>query len=158
MLESGSPSPAASRPSPGWRLPAGLVAAAAAGALGGLMLGEYDFSGRLALVAGPGFGVALAEVLITVARRRSFELGLLAGTIGAAGLLWAAWISSGHGLTPAPWSLGPGMALAPIAGSLWAGLGAAKRSPPNAPAAGVGEASGTKLRLRVRRGPGSGSR
>ena len=97
----------------------GLVVAAAAGALGALLLGEYDFSGWLPWFAGPVMGGVLAELAAEIGRRRSWVVGVVAGSFAAAGLLWAAWISTGEGLSPLPGAVWPAMGLAVLAATAW---------------------------------------
>lgn len=93
---SGLPSPALVRAT------AGLVVAAVVAALGGLILGEYQFEGWLPVVAGVLFGLVVAEVAVGVGRRRTWPVGAACGLLAAGGLLWAGWISAGEGLGPIP--------------------------------------------------------
>jgi hypothetical protein len=86
-----------------------LVAGAAVAALGGLILGEYPFTGVTPYVAGLLFGLVVAEVVVTVSRRRNLVVGVGSALCTVGGLGWAVWISSGRGV-------------APIQGGAWAGL------------------------------------
>ena len=97
-----------------WRPIFGLLCAAAAAALGALMLGEYEFTGSLPYVAGPLFGLVIGEIVVGVGRSRAVLVGLVAGALAFGGLAWAGWIDSTQGLEP-------------VKGLAWvaAGLGAA---------------------------------
>ena len=83
-----------------WRPLLGLVCAAAAAALGALMLGEYEFTGSLPYVAGPLFGVVIGEIVVGVGRSRAVVVGLAAAVLAFAGLAWAGWIDSTQGVEP----------------------------------------------------------
>ncbi len=83
-----------------WRPLLGLACAAAAAALGALILGEYEFTGTLPFVAGPLCGLAIGEVVVGVGRTRAVAAGLAAGAIAFGGLAWAGWIDSTQGLEP----------------------------------------------------------
>lgn len=84
------------------RAAAGLLVAALAAVLGAFVLGEYQFSGWLPLVAGLLFGLVVAELAVEIGRRRSLAIGLACGVLSAGGLVWAGWISAGEGLEPIP--------------------------------------------------------
>lgn len=84
----------------GWRAPLGLLCAAAAAALGALILGEYEFSGTLPFVAGPLFGLVIGEVVVGVGRTRAVVAGLLAAALAFGGIAWAGWIDSTQGVEP----------------------------------------------------------
>ncbi|HZU71499.1 MAG TPA: hypothetical protein VE990_01890, partial [Acidimicrobiales bacterium] len=76
---------------------AALVATGVA-ALGGAILGEYDLSGPLPLLAGVLFGVVVAEAVIVVQRRPApAAVGVAAVAAGAA-TVWSLWIANGHHL------------------------------------------------------------
>src|SRR5207237_3831698 len=75
-----------------------LVLGAFASAIGGLILGEYDFSGAMPYAAGLLFGLVIAEIVLELGRVRSWLVGAIAGGCVAGALGWAAWISSGEGL------------------------------------------------------------
>jgi hypothetical protein len=74
------------------------VAAAATAALGALVVGEYDLRGIGALLAGALFGLAVAEVLLAVARAEATSpvVAVAGAVLPALGLLWAGWISVHH--------------------------------------------------------------
>ena len=83
-----------------WRPILGLVLAAAAAALGALILGEYEFTGSLPWVAGPLFGLVVGEVAAGVGRSRHLALALLVAAFAFGGIAWAGWIDSTQGLEP----------------------------------------------------------
>ena len=83
-----------------WRSLLGLLCAAAASALGALVLGEYEFTGTLPFVAGPLFGLAIGEVVVGVGRARTLAVGAAAAGVAFAGIAWAGWIDSTEGVEP----------------------------------------------------------
>lgn len=78
----------------------GVVCGALAGALGALILGEYEFAGLLPFVAGPLFGLVIGEVVVGVGRDRSPGVALIGAAIGFGGIVWAGWIDSSQGVEP----------------------------------------------------------
>jgi hypothetical protein len=78
----------------------GLLCGAAVAAVGALILGEYEFSGALPWIAGPLFGFVIGETIVTVGRSRTMSIGAVAALLALAGITWAAYISSGDGLSP----------------------------------------------------------
>lgn len=82
------------------RVAAGLLVALLASVLGAFILGEYQFTGWLPVVAGVLFGLVVAELAVEIGRRRSLPVGLTCGLISAGALVWAGWISAGEGLEP----------------------------------------------------------
>ncbi len=88
-----------------------LALAAAACALGALILGEYQFSGVTPYAAGALFGLVIGELVVEVGRLRSPVVAVAAAVLVAGALLWAAWISTGEGLRPLPGEVWPAMAL-----------------------------------------------
>lgn len=82
------------------RLGAALVLAALAAALGALILGEYEFEGMLPWVAGPLFGLVIAEIVVSVGRQRWWPVAVVTGGIAFGGMAWAGWIASSEGLEP----------------------------------------------------------
>lgn len=99
-------------------VPAVLVAAAVA-ALGAVILGEYELAGLRPLLAGLLFGVTVAEVVATLARRADPYLLGAAALLTEAGLVWATWISTGRELglaTPTAWI---GVVLGTVVAPLW---------------------------------------
>src|SRR5579864_9096178 len=79
-----------------------LVVGAAAAAVGGLVLGEYPFTGWTPYVAGLLFALVVTEVMLSVGRRHGPVLGIGGAVLTTAGLGWAVWISSGRGVAPVP--------------------------------------------------------
>lgn len=78
----------------------GLACGAAIAAVGALMLGEYEFTGLLPIVAGPLFGLVVGEVVVGVGRLRSAPVALGAAVVAFGGVLWAGWIDSSEGVEP----------------------------------------------------------
>jgi hypothetical protein len=80
------------------RVSLAVLAAAATAALGALVVGEYDLRGVGAALAGALFGLAVAEVLVSIARREASRPGVVAAAavLPVGGLLWAGWISVHH--------------------------------------------------------------
>ena len=65
-----------------WRRSSASCSAAAAAALGALILGEYEFTGTLPWVAGPLFGLVIGEVVVGVGRSRHPSVaGVVAGPV-----------------------------------------------------------------------------
>ncbi|MHB8464417.1 MAG: hypothetical protein ACYDH6_01175 [Acidimicrobiales bacterium] len=96
-----------------------VVVAAAVTAVGALILGEYDFKGTTPYVAGFLFGLVVAEVVLTVARLGRPVLAAAAAALSGLGMLWAAWISSGRGVSPIPGGAYLGMLLAMAVAGGW---------------------------------------
>jgi len=92
----GLPSPAAVRAA------VGLLLAALVAALAAFVLGEYEFKELLPLGAGVLTGLIVAEVAVTVGRRRTVPVAIACAAFATAGLLRAGWISAGEGLAPIP--------------------------------------------------------
>lgn len=95
-----------------------VLVAAAAAALGALILGEYEFEGYLPFVAGPLFGLVVAELVVEIGRSRSFPLAGAAAVLAAAGIAWAGWIDSSEGLEPVKSLVWVSAALAAAAAAL----------------------------------------
>ncbi|MGH9223730.1 MAG: hypothetical protein ACRD2W_08065 [Acidimicrobiales bacterium] len=84
-----------------------VAAAAAVGALGAVIVGEYPFKGVVVLGSGVVFGLFIAEAALGVARRPSRPLAAACAVIGLVAMTWAAWITTGHDLSflgPAGWA------------------------------------------------------
>ena len=82
-----------------------VVAVAAAGllaAIGALMLGEQPLEGLTVLLAGVLFGMAVAEVVVSIARHGDTYLAAAAALLTEAGMVWALYIETGHNLEDAP--------------------------------------------------------
>ena len=101
-------------------VPAVLVALVVA-ALGAVILGEYELAGARPILAGLLFGITIAEVLATLARpwAREPELWAAAALITEAGLVWAAWISTGRELDQADPTAWLGIAVGLLAAPIW---------------------------------------
>ena len=85
------------------RLIVSLVAGAAVAALGAAVLGEYAFDGLAVVGSGVVLGLFVARAVVTVAKGGSRTGAAAAGVLTATGLLWAAWISTGHRLGTVGW-------------------------------------------------------
>lgn len=103
------------------RLALALLAGAAVAALGALVLGEYPFTGWTPYVAGPLFGLVVAEVVVSLARRRGPVVAVPAAAWASAGMAWAAWISSGRDWAYVPSAAWAGVGLAAAAAVFRAG-------------------------------------
>ena len=75
-----------------------VVVGAAVAWLGGLVLGEYAFTGAAVVGSGVLLGLFVAGAALAVARSPSRILALALAGLTAAGLVWAAWVSTGHRL------------------------------------------------------------
>ena len=117
------------------RLILGLLAAAAVGAIGALIMGEYAFSGLAVLGSGVVFGLFVAEAAVTVSRRQGWVLGVACAVLAAAAMTWSAWISTGRDLSylePEGWVAVGLAALAAGIRGWWSRP--ARDNPPPAPA------------------------
>jgi|SRR5690349_24619397 hypothetical protein len=76
----------------------GCVVAVLAAALFGLIMGEYELLGFMALLAGVLFGLAVAEATITIAKSNDWVLVAVTGASAFLGLTWAAYIDAGDSL------------------------------------------------------------
>lgn len=79
-----------------------LAAGALVAAAGALLLGEYAFTGWPIFGACLLLGLFVAEAVVTAGRRNGAQAAALAALLTLAGLIWAAWISSGHELNSLP--------------------------------------------------------
>ncbi len=73
----------------------GALAAILVGLLGGVIMGEYELRGPMALVAGVLFGLAVAEVAIGVGKSSDWPLVTAAALSAFVGHTWAASIDAG---------------------------------------------------------------
>jgi hypothetical protein len=96
-----------------------LVAAAIAAAAGGLILGEYELTGLTPVVAGLLFGLIVAEVAVVVGKQRDPTTSAGCAAFSAAGMVWAAWISSGRDWDYVPGGVWVGVVLAAVAAVWW---------------------------------------
>ncbi|HEX3539251.1 MAG TPA: hypothetical protein VHT75_02300 [Acidimicrobiales bacterium] len=92
------------------RLVVGVVTGAAVAVMGGLILGEYPFTGVTPYVAGVLFALVVAEVILSISRRQDLGTAAAAAVCTLGGLGLAVWISTGRGIDPVP--IGGWMALA----------------------------------------------
>jgi hypothetical protein len=101
-----------------WRAVLGLVVGAATTWLGALILGEYEFTGMLPWIAGPLFGLAIAEVVVGVGRSHHVAVAAVVGVLSFAGIAWAGWIDSTQGVEPVKGAVWVSGALAATVGFL----------------------------------------
>lgn len=80
------------------RVTFGCVTAVAAGLLFGLIMGEYELLGFMALLAGVLFGLAVAEAAITVGKSSDWPLVGVTAVAAFVGMTWAASIDAGDSL------------------------------------------------------------
>ena len=73
-----------------------VLAGAATAAVGALILGEYELKGVMAIVAGVLFGIAVAEVVVAVAKHPGLRVALATGVIAAGAMAWSGWIAAGR--------------------------------------------------------------
>jgi hypothetical protein len=76
----------------------GCVVAVLAAALFGLIMGEYELLGFMALLAGVLFGLATAEAAITAGKSSDWPLVVVTAVSAFLGLTWAAYIDAGDSL------------------------------------------------------------
>jgi len=98
---------------------AAVVAGAAAAAAGAIVLGEYDLSGRAALLAGLLFGVSLAEIVVSVGGVADVAMAAATALLAEGGLVWALWISTGHHLDLASGIGWAGVVVGALAAGVW---------------------------------------
>ncbi|HEX2700365.1 MAG TPA: hypothetical protein VHM89_09220 [Acidimicrobiales bacterium] len=96
-----------------------LVAGAVAASAGALILGEYELTGFTPVVAGLLFGVIVAEVVMVAGKRQDTVAAAGCAAFAAAGMVWAAWISSGEDWSYVPGGVWFGVALAAAAAAVW---------------------------------------
>ena len=97
----------------------GVAAAVLAATFGALVLGEYELTGAMGVIAPVLFGLAVAEVLVAAARRADWAHAVLAGGLAGAGFAWSAWIQAGRDwgfVTGLRWA---GVPLAAVAAAGW---------------------------------------
>ena len=80
------------------RVVSGCLAALFTALLGGLIMGEYELLGAMALLAGVLFGLAVAEVAIAVGKSSDWPLVGVAAVSSFVGITWAAYIDAGDEL------------------------------------------------------------
>jgi hypothetical protein len=115
------------------RLVLAVLTAAAVAAVGGVILGEYPFTGVMPYASGVLFALVVSEVIISIGHRRGFLVALAASLCTVGGLAWAVWISSGRGVAPVPtggWmALVIGAVVAVVRGTVRGGTRSAGRTP-----------------------------
>jgi len=94
------------------RTVAALVAAAFVAAVAALIVGEYGVAGWVTLMVGTVTGLVTGEIAASVARSRSWVVGLASGALAGAGVLWGAYLDSGRGIAPLGWEAAAAPALA----------------------------------------------
>ena len=97
-----------------------MLAGAAVAAFAALILGEYELVGFTPYLAGVAFGLVVAEVITSVARRLGVMASAPSAAFAAGGMVWAAWISSGRDWSYVPGGAWVGVALAAACGAGWA--------------------------------------
>lgn len=96
-----------------------VVVAVLVAALCAVILGEYELAGLRPLLAGLLFGVVVAEVVATLARRVDPYLLAASALVTEAGLVWATWISTGRDLGLAAPSAWAGVVVGTVTAPLW---------------------------------------
>lgn len=96
-----------------------MVAAALLAAVGAVMLGEQPLEGFTALVAGALFGMAVAELIVSIAGYGDGYLGAAGAVLTEAGLVWALYIETGHRLDAAAPEAWVGVVVGAAASVLW---------------------------------------
>lgn len=71
-------------------------------AFGALIVGEYQFSGAVPVLAGLVLGLLVSEAVALGGQWRGWLPALLAGVEAAVGIMWGGWIDSGQGIGPYP--------------------------------------------------------
>jgi hypothetical protein len=122
------------------RQPLAVLAAILVASAGAVILGEYDLHGITAVVAGAIFGVALAELIVTISRTGNVAMQVAASGCAFLGLVWATWISTGHSFKYATVATWIGIAVGVAAAPLWVrSAGRRGHHNPDAPAHTPGE-------------------
>lgn len=98
-----------------------LAAGAVVAVVGGLIVGEYSFTGFTPYVAGVLFGLVVAEVVVAIARHESTALAAACAVLAAAGLAYAVWDDAGYGVRPVAVSAWLGVAVAALVAGLRGG-------------------------------------
>jgi len=113
-----------------------VIAGASVAAFGGLILGEYQFTGLMPYATGLLFALVVGEVILSIGGQPGVTSSVAAAFCTIGGLGWAIWISTGQGLAPIPpgaWvALGIGTVAALLRGGIRAGLAPGGRSRPSA--------------------------
>lgn len=77
------------------RVVTGAIAAVFAGLLAGVIMGEYELRGAMAIVAGVIFGLAIAETAITIGKSSDWPLVGIAAASAFGGYTLSAYIDTG---------------------------------------------------------------
>jgi hypothetical protein len=109
-----------------------VVLATLAMAFGAVVAGEYALVGMTAFVTSGLFGIAIAEVIASVARRVDVYLMAAAALLAQAGVIWSMWISTSHRMDLAPVEAWAGVVfgMAAAVGWLRTAGGRARGNPP----------------------------
>lgn len=111
-----------------------VLGGAAVALLAALTLGEYGFSGVAVVGSGVVTGLFVSEVTVSISRERSVLLCVIGALLSVAGMLGAAWASTGHRLGTVPTEGWVAVAAAAAAAALRARpLRATPDSPPDPP-------------------------
>lgn len=116
------------------RLVLAVVAGAAVGALGAVILGEYPFDGWPIFLGAVLLGLFVAEVVSAVAGRPGAAVVAASMVLSAAALFWGAWISAGHDLRYLPdqgWIVIGVGAVASVLMGLWSARAGRSRLAPS---------------------------
>ena len=97
--------------------------------LGAVILGEYQLAGLTGVIAGALFGLAVAEIVLTISGHGLAGTLLTVSMVGvgvfaAGGLLWSAWISAGHDWGYVPNGGWIGVVVGAVLGPWWLMSGA----------------------------------
>jgi len=84
------------------RLVLAVVVGAGIAAVGGVILGEYPFTGIMPYLTGVLFALVVAEVMLSIGRQTGPVTGLASAVCTVGGLGWAIWISTGRGVSSVP--------------------------------------------------------
>jgi hypothetical protein len=104
-----------------------LLAGAVVAVVAAAVLGEYGFDGWAVVGSGLLTGLFVGEAVTAVARSGTRLLAAGSAALGAAALLWAGWIATGHRLGTVTWKGWVAVGLAAAAGAVRARPPAAAR-------------------------------
>lgn len=104
------------------RLVLAVLIGAGVAALGGLILGEYPFTGIMPYVAGVLFALVVTEVIVSVGHQVGAVIAAASAVCTLGGLGWAIWISTGRGVSPVPAGAWAGLAIGGVVASLRGGI------------------------------------
>ena len=125
-----------------------VVAGAAVALFGGLVLGEYEFTGAVPFLAGPLFGLVVGEVVLTAGGPvRTLAMAFATALVAFGGIVLAGWIDSSQGIEPVKRLVWVAAWLAGVVALLRvAGLRGTPRTPRSRPAArDTTEVSGSSI-------------